>query len=125
MTSMKESIVRKHPRLSTLASYDSHLRNWIRTTSVKDLELFKSYGFRNSHSLYDIVINLDLIETIVSRWDMKNRVFRFGTVEICPTTEEYARLIGVPYDCENVIFPCFELSFKQRLSKTLGVKRNF
>lgn len=54
---------------------------------------------------------------------MRNRVFRFGTVEICPTIEEYARLIGVPYVCESVFVPCFEPSFKQRLSKTLGIRK--
>lgn len=49
---------------------------------------------------------------------MRNRVIRFGTVEICPTIEEYARLIVVPYVCESVFVPCFEPSFKQRTGES-------
>lgn len=52
-------------------------------------------------------------------------VFRFGTVKTCPTIEEYASLIGVPYNCEKVIVPCLESSFKDRLLKTLWIKKNF
>lgn len=74
------------------------------------------------HILYR-VISPGLIKTMVDKCDTKNRVFRFGKVEICPSMEEYSRLIGAPHDCENVIIPCFEPSFKQKLSRTFGIKK--
>lgn len=53
-----------------------------------------------------IMINLELVGAIVDKWDTKSRVFRFGTIKLCPIIDEYARLIGVPRDCEKVIIPC-------------------
>lgn len=69
------------------------------------------------------MINLDLIEAIMDKWDTTNWVLRFGMVEMCPTIKEYVRLIGVPHNSEKIVILCLELSFKERLSKTLWIKR--
>lgn len=69
------------------------------------------------------MIKPELIEAMVDKWDMKNRAFRFGMSKIFPTIKEYGRLIGVPHDCEKVILPCFDLSFKEEVLRTLGVKK--
>lgn len=64
MASIEEGIVHKRPRLSPLTHYSSHLRDWISSTSVMDLDLFRSHGFGNSCSLFDVVINPNLIKSL-------------------------------------------------------------
>lgn len=96
MASTDEGIAHKRPRMSPLARYNSRLRDWISSTSVKDLELFRSHRFGNSHSLSNIVINPDLIENIVDKWGTKNRVFKFDMIKVIPTIKEYTRFDRCP-----------------------------
>lgn len=69
------------------------------------------------------MINPDLNKAIVDKWDTKNGVVMFDRILIYPTIEDYTRLIGTSHDCEKVIITCHKPSFKQRLSRTLGIKK--
>lgn len=67
------------------------------------------------------MINLELIKAIVDKWNTNDRVFRFDTIKMCLTIEEYEKLIDVNF--ENVVLQSFELGFKQKMSRALGIKR--
>lgn len=36
------------------------------------------------------------MENLVTKWDVTDRVFQFGSVDVCLTIEEYSRILGVP-----------------------------
>lgn len=112
----------KWPRLSPLAHYDLLLEEWIHPTSIKDFELLRSHGFGYSHSLSKIIINSKLVEAIVERWNTKDRVLRFCTIEICPTIEECKVNLYLFWLWKTSI-PSFKLGFKQRALRNLGNKK--
>lgn len=50
---------------------------------------------------------------------IEKRVIRLGTIEMYPTLEEYARLLGVTCDNGLIITPPIVFGFKQRVSITI------
>lgn len=44
-------------------------------------------------TLYLSCVNPELIGAIVHKWNTYDRVFRFYTIKMCPTIEEYEKLI--------------------------------
>lgn len=41
---------------------------------------------------------------------------------MCPSIEEYSRLLGVHYDIDSIATPPLSVGFKSRLSITIGIK---
>lgn len=119
------SLPHKHPRLDLQMHYNARLRKWIRSATVQEIQIVKSHGFGNALSLAEVEMDWWLLESLIDKWDPRSRVFRFGTIEMCPTLEEYAALLGVPCDVDLIVSPSTALGFKQRLSKTLGIKKKF
>lgn len=71
-------------------------------------------------SLLELKVNRWLIESLISKQDDIDPVFRFGTINLCPTIEEYSKLLGVPYDTESMIAPSFNQGFKYEYPKLFG-----
>lgn len=60
--------------------------------SVQELESNGNRGFGNVFSLINRKLVDRLIAILVSKWEPKGKVFRFGIIKRCPTLDEYARL---------------------------------
>lgn len=56
------------------------------------VETLKKHNFGNIGSLLKVAINRWLINDLMARWDPIDQVLRFGTIELCPTIEEYSRI---------------------------------
>lgn len=60
--------------------------------------MLKVVVFGNDLSLAEVEIDWWLLESLIDKWDLRSRVFRFGIIEMFPTLEKYAAFLGVPYD---------------------------
>lgn len=78
----------------------------------------------NALSLLGGEINWWLNEGLIFKWDITDRVFLFGIINLCLTIEEYLRILGVPYNTEFNGFLSFNQGFRWRISKTLRIKKN-
>lgn len=70
-------------------------------------------------------MNWWLIERFCHGVDAKDVVFLFGAFEICPTIEEYARILGVHHDINIIISPSLNTGFKLWIPRLLGLKRAY
>lgn len=107
-----------------MESSHDHLRKWFENQTSQEMEIFKKHNFGNTDSLLKTEINWWLIMSLVNKWDPIGRVFRFGPINLCPTIEEYSRLLGIHYNTDAIVTPPLNQGFKSRMSKTLGVKRS-
>ncbi|KAF8406117.1 hypothetical protein HHK36_008197 [Tetracentron sinense] len=76
-------------------------------------------------SLFNVRINGHLAEAALGCWNPEFHVFRFGVFELCPTLEEYGRLLSVPFDHDKIVIPFPRASWKGKAASFLGVKRGF
>lgn len=51
-------------------------------------------------------------------------MFFFSTIKMCPTPEECARILGVHYDTDSIVYAQLNIVFKLQTSKTLRIKNS-
>ncbi|KAF8399684.1 hypothetical protein HHK36_015555 [Tetracentron sinense] len=89
-----------------------------RAASNKDI-----FDRGNSPSLLNVELNGHLMEAALACWNPSISVFRFGSTEIAPTLEEYARLLRVSLE-SDIVMPIFPESYKNKFVRLLGIRRN-
>lgn len=114
---------KNHPHLNLPRFYNAQVRKWLDGMTSSEAETFSKHNFVNAGSLLKVEINRWLMNDLVTRWDTVNRVFRFETINLCPTIEEYSRFLGVHYDTDSIVMPPLNQSFKMRMSKDLRIKK--
>lgn len=71
----------------------------------QEIETFRKHNFGNVVSLLRVEINHWLIESLVAKWDAADPVFLFGSVDMCPTIEEYSGILGFHYKTDFIVSP--------------------
>ena len=55
---------------------------------------FTAYKLEGIKALRNVKIKWDFLRVAMKFWDPKDRVFRFNTVEFCPTIEKFFAILG-------------------------------
>lgn len=71
-----------------------------------------------------VEINWLLIESLLAKWDVTDRFFRFFSIEMCPTIKEYSRIVRVEYNTKFIVAPPLNQGFESRTSEILGIKKD-
>ena len=63
---------------------------------------------------------MGLLRVAVKFWDPEDHVFRFKTVELCPTIEEFSTIMGYDPSKKSVAVSC-DPKYRESLSDALGL----
>lgn len=77
-------------------SYHPQLKERLESLDPREVEASRRHNFENSSSLLGVEINWGLIKGLISKWDIIDQVFRFGTINLCPIVKEYSKILESP-----------------------------
>lgn len=100
----------------------SELSLWINGLNKEETQEFERYRLGFVLFLRHIHLHWELLSAAGRCWDSKRHVFRFGTNELCPTIEEFSRILGVPTSGSmfcTMLRPCYN----RAIGRFLGLKR--
>lgn len=78
------------------------------------MKLLRNIILEISGLLLRAEINWWLTKSLVAKWDITCGVFQFGSIKMCPTIEEYSRILGVHCDIGSIVTPSLDKDFKLR-----------
>ena len=81
---------------------------------------FAAFKLEGIKALRNVKIKWDFICTAVIFWDPEDHVFRFNTVELCLTIEEFSALLGYDPSKKSIAVSC-DPRHKESLSDALGI----
>ena len=78
------------------------------------------YKLKGIKALRNVKIKWDFLCATVKFWDLEDHVFRFNTVELCLTIEEFSAILGYNPNKKSVAVSC-DPRHKESLSNALGL----
>ena len=110
-------------RLSPIKNLDCIINEVNRlTTHFRDVD--KDTFFRKYGRLMEIVkvdVLSPAVRALVHFWDPEYRCFSFGSIDLCPTMEEYGMLTEFPNNLYRIYFPLKYDRIIPELSKLLRI----
>ena len=77
-----------------------NINRWVRSFDFSTKTNFTTYKLEGIKALRNVKINWDFLRAAVKFWDPEDHVFRFNTVELCLSIEEFFAIL------------CYDLSKK-------------
>ncbi|KAF8369279.1 hypothetical protein HHK36_032711 [Tetracentron sinense] len=111
------------PNLENHRVFNKDLKSWVHSLDREEQDMLDSMKLGNSPSLLNVELNGYLMEAALACWNPSILVFRFGSTEIAPTLEEYARLLRVSLE-SDIAMPIFPESYKNKFVRFLGIRQN-
>jgi len=96
------------------------INRWVRSIDFSTKTNFTAYKLERIKALRNVKIKWDFLRTAVKFWDTEDHVFRFKTVEFCPTIEEFSAILGYDTDKKSIAVSC-DPTHREILSGALGL----
>jgi len=70
------------------------INRWVRSFDFCTETNFTAFKLEGIKALRNVKIKRDFLSATVKFWDPEDHVFRFNTIELCPTIEEFSTILG-------------------------------
>ena len=95
-------------------STNHDIDRWVRSFDFSTKTNFTAFKLERIKALRNVKID------VVKFWDPEDHVFRFNTVELCPTIEEFSAILGYDPSKKSVAISC-DPRHKESLFDALGL----
>ena len=96
------------------------INRWVRSFDFSTKTNFTAFKLEGIKALRNIKIKWDFLRAAVKFWDIEDHMFRFKTVELCPTIEEFFAILGYDPSRKSVAVSC-DPRHRESLSDALGL----
>ena len=96
------------------------INRWVRSFDFSTKTNFTTYKLEGIKALRNIKIKWDFLRAAVKFWDIEDHMFRFKTVELYPTIEEFFAILGYDPSKKSVAVSC-DPKHRESLSNALGL----
>ena len=96
------------------------INKWVRSFDFSTKTNFTTYKLEGIRALRNIKIKWDFLRVAMKFWDIEDHMFRFKTVELCPTIEEFFAILGYDPSKISVAISC-DPKHRESLSNTLSL----
>ena len=97
-----------------------NINRWVRSFDFSTKTNFIVYKLEGIKALRNVKIKWDFLRAVVKFQDLEDHVFRFKTVELCPTIEEFSAILGYDPSKKSVAVSC-DPRHRESLSDALGL----
>ena len=96
------------------------ISRWVHSFDFSAKTNFTAYKLERIKALRNVKIQWDFLYAVVKFWDPEDHVFRFKTVELCPTIEEFSAILT--YDPrKKFVAASYDPRHREPLSDVLGL----
>ena len=96
------------------------INRWVRSFDFNTKTNFTAFKLEGIKALRNVKIRWDFLRAAMKFWDLEDHVFRFNTVELCLTIEEFSALLGYDPSKKSIAVSC-DPRHKESLSDALGI----
>ena len=96
------------------------INRWVRSFDFNTKTNFTAFKLEGIKALRNVKIRWNFLHAVVKFWDLEDHVFRFNTVELCLTIEEFSALLGYDPSKKSIAVSC-DPRHKESLSDALGI----
>ena len=96
------------------------INRWVRNFDFSTKTNFTAYKLKEIKALRNVKIKWEFLRATLKFWDLEDHVFRFNTVELYSTIEEFFAILGYDPSKKPVAVSC-DPRHKESLSDALGL----